>query len=235
MGSRAITTPHHLTTVQLTRVAGGGRFCAVCAVRSHARRRATRERATRAGDTLCELFDNHCGSGGTWLTMICTNHNDKTRDRNGTLHRQADEMRRCEGKPQSQATNVLDPVAKHLCSLFAAVTGHSSAECTVLMPLSARTARRRSRSRIGSIGLTCKSAALSMLLLVGSLALHPARVRLQHAPTARRYQRPRPLLQPAAGMRRVPSAPAMAAPRGRDSGEVQPRCSRACTCPPHPG
>ena len=29
MGSRAITTPHHLTTVQLTRVAGGGRFYAV--------------------------------------------------------------------------------------------------------------------------------------------------------------------------------------------------------------
>ena len=32
MGSRAITTPHHLTTVQLTRVAGGGRFYAVCAL-----------------------------------------------------------------------------------------------------------------------------------------------------------------------------------------------------------
>ena len=29
MGSRAITTPHHLTIVQLTRVAGGGRFYAV--------------------------------------------------------------------------------------------------------------------------------------------------------------------------------------------------------------
>ena len=28
--SRAITTPHHLTTVQLTRVPGGGRFYAVC-------------------------------------------------------------------------------------------------------------------------------------------------------------------------------------------------------------
>ena len=28
-----------------------------------ARRRATRERATRGGDTLCELFDNHSGSG----------------------------------------------------------------------------------------------------------------------------------------------------------------------------
>ena len=50
-----------------------------------------------------------------------------------------------------------------------------------------------------------------MLFLVGSLALHPARVRLQHAPTARRYQRPRPLLQPAAGMRRVPFSPTMAA------------------------
>ena len=51
-----------------------------------------------------------------------------------------------------------------------------------------------------------------MLLLVGSLALHPARVRLQHAPTARRYQRPRPLLQPAARMPRVPSAPSMVTP-----------------------
>ena len=30
MGSRAIITPHHPTTVQLTRVAGGGRFYAVC-------------------------------------------------------------------------------------------------------------------------------------------------------------------------------------------------------------
>ena len=30
VGSRATTTPHHLTTVQLTRVPGGGRFYAVC-------------------------------------------------------------------------------------------------------------------------------------------------------------------------------------------------------------
>ena len=34
MGSRAIITPHHLTTVQLTRVAGGGRFYAVCHTRA---------------------------------------------------------------------------------------------------------------------------------------------------------------------------------------------------------
>ena len=55
----------------------------------------------------------------------------------------------------------------------------------------------------------------SMLLLVGSLALHPACVRLQqvrHAPTARWHQRPRPLLQPAAGMPRVPSTPSMVTP-----------------------
>ena len=33
VGSRAIITPHHPTTVQLTRVAGGGRFYAVCVAR----------------------------------------------------------------------------------------------------------------------------------------------------------------------------------------------------------
>ena len=40
MGSRAITTPHYLTTVQLTRVAGGGHFYAVWRTCPAARRRA---------------------------------------------------------------------------------------------------------------------------------------------------------------------------------------------------
>ena len=34
VGSRAINTPHYLTTVPLARVAGGGHFYAVCRARS---------------------------------------------------------------------------------------------------------------------------------------------------------------------------------------------------------